>query len=86
MLHVAKICEDMFYVFSEAADYEYIVRVEDESEASLAMDIAEKEAIRWGSPDDSRDDYDYYYNSGYVEVVENALSQANIEATYFVIK
>jgi len=83
--HTTQISDDMFYVSSIEADYEYIVRVENVNDLKKAMEIAETEAMKWGAVSEleGTEDYDYYYNSGYVEVVENALDKAGIEATYF---
>lgn len=87
--HAFKINETMFWVCSEAADYEYIVELEKVEQLETAMEIAEREASMWGggyheelAVDD--ENYSYYENAGYVEVLENALREAGIEAKYFV--
>lgn len=83
--HTMQINSDMFYVFSVMADYEYIVRLVCPDDLERAMEIAEREATKWGtlSELEGTDEYDYYYNSGYVEIVKEALDEEGIEATYF---
>ena len=83
--HTMQINSDMFYVFSVMADYEYIIRLVCPDDLAKAMEIAEREATKWGaiSELEGTDEYDYYDNSGYVEVVKNALEAEEIEATYF---
>ena len=86
--HAFKINETMFWVCSEAADYEYIVKLEKAEQLETAMEIAEREATLWGGgyeeefAEDS-DKYNYYHNAGYVEVVENALRETGIDMDYF---
>lgn len=83
--HVSQINTDLFWVYSHEADYEYIVCVADKENIEKAMEIAEREATRWGGPDKEElgDDYDYYYNAGYVEVVKKALENEGIDAYFY---
>ena len=83
--HTTQISNDMFYVWSDAADYEYIIRVLYTEDLYRAMEIAEREATKWGAVSEleGTDEYDHYYNSGYVEIVKEALDEESIEATYF---
>ena len=83
--HVSQINVDLFWVYSEAAEYEYIVCVTNKENMDKAMEIAEKEATRWGGPDPEElgDEYNYYYNAGYVVVVEDALKKEGIEAFFY---
>ena len=85
MHHVAQISETLFWVYSHEAEYKYIVNIEDKSRLSEAMEIAEREATRWGGPDEEElgEDYDYYYNEGYVAVVENAFASVGIDAIFY---
>ena len=50
--HVQKINVDCFWVYSHEADYQYIVNVENKDDMEKAMEIAEREATRWGGPDE----------------------------------
>ena len=77
--HTTQISSDMFYVWSLAADYEYIVRVENEKDLNKAMEIAESRATEWGSADAENP----FFYMGYVEVVKEGLEEMEIEATYF---
>lgn len=83
--HTTQINSYMFYVWSDAADYEYIVRLCYSENLEHAMEIAEREATKWGAVSEleGTDEYDHYYNSGYVEIVREAFEQEGIDATYF---
>ena len=83
--HTTQINSYMFYVFSVMADYEYIVRLDFSEDLERAMEIAEREATKWGAVSEleGTDEYDHYYNSGYVEIVREAFEQEGIDATYF---
>ena len=83
--HVQKINVDCFWVYSHEADYQYIVNVENKDDMGKAMEIAEREATRWGGPDEEElgDDYAYYTYSGYVEVVADAFEKENIKADFY---
>ena len=85
MCHVSQINEDLVWVYSHDADYEYIVCVANKENMDKAMEIAEREATRWGGPDPEElgDEYDYYHNAGYVEVVENALKAEGIDVYFY---
>ena len=84
--HVLKINDNIICCYSTEADYEYVIRLEEEKDLDKAIEIAEEELEKWGAVSslEGTDEYDYYYNAGYVEVVENAFEKANIEAEYFV--
>lgn len=83
--HVSQINVDLFWVYSSDADYEYIVNIANKENMDKAMEIAEREATRWGGPDSEElgDDYDYYFNAGYVEVVEDAFKKEGIDAYFY---
>lgn len=81
--HVSKFHPNVFECFSDAADYDYFVRLDDADDMERALDIAERELELYGCPEDAGENFDHYYYSGYVEVVSEALSKAGIEAEYY---
>ena len=96
MTHVYDISKrlGMFECYSDMADYDYIVEVQRLCNYDTAKEIAERELCRWGVTEycedlwDSEEEYkenaDYYYNAGYVEVVANALAKAGIVTNIYV--
>lgn len=83
--HAIQITKHLMYCYSDSADYEYIVRIEFPDDMERALEIANRELDLWGNPDDApEEEYDYYYNAGYVEVVQIALEREGVEATFFV--
>lgn len=87
--HVSPIDEELFWVYSNEADYRYIVQLENPDQMEKAMEIAEREATMWGGGfdeyEEDSEEYGYYYNAGYMEVVEDALNKAGIEADYYTL-
>lgn len=84
MQFVFKESLDLFNVYSEMADIDYYIRVVDPSKLEQAMQIAEREISRWCCIDEEDEDYDYYYQAGYCEVVENELNKVKIVYKIFV--
>ena len=85
----------LIYCYSEMADYEYYIRLEDftgdenfTGDLNELLDIIEHELSLWGAPEDALeecpDKYLYYYHAGYVEIVQDKLAELGIAATYFV--
>ena len=71
---------------SDAADYDYYIQLKNADDIPKAMEIAETELTLWGGGYDELTDpylYDYYYYSGYVEVVLNAFEKAGIEIRHW---
>lgn len=88
--HVSPIDKELFWVYSNEADYRYIVQLENPDQMDKAMEIAEREASRWGGGfseefEEDSDEYSYYHNAGYLEVVEDALNKAGIEADFYTL-
>ena len=75
----ADISEDTFNCFSDCAGYDYDVKVMDSADLEKAMDIAERELMYYGCPEESPDE-SYYFCSGYWEVVGDALIENGIAA------
>lgn len=71
---------------SDAADYDYYIQLKNADDIPTAMEIAETELALWGGGYDELADsnlYDYYYYSGYVEIVLNAFEKAGIEIRHW---
>ena len=71
---------------SDAADYDYYIQLKNADDIPTAMEIAETELALWGGGYDELADsnlYDYYYYSGYVEIVLNAFEKAGIEIKHW---
>lgn len=90
-LYTSRIDNCCFWCSSDNADFAYIIECDSESDFDKAMEIAERELGYWCCPEDALEDYgqdlyNYYYNAGYVEVVEDALDGAGIRANYYVNK
>lgn len=83
MRYVSKLMETMFRCYSDMAGYDYIVEVDNADSLEEAMEIAEKELEAYGHPEEMGDLEEYYFNSGYVEVVKVMLDNNDIEATYY---
>lgn len=86
MEFVFKESSDLFNVYSEMSDIDYYIRVVDPNKLEQAMQIAEREIGRWCCVDEIEDDdeYNYYYQAGYCEVVEEELNKAKIIHKIFV--
>jgi len=72
--------------YSSDADYDYYVWLKNIKDISRAAEIIENELTIWGGGFDELTDperYDYYYYSGYGEVVENALKANTIPVVRF---
>lgn len=84
--HAIRITPDLIECYSDSADYDYFVRLEDEKQMYKALELANNVLDKWGSiPDDlDEDEYNYFYNAGYVEVVADIFEKNNIQATFFV--
>ena len=82
MNHVATDMSLCFWCYSDSADYEYVVEVDYPSDLEKAKEIAQRELDYYGCPEESPDP-DYYFNVGYVEVVETALNKAGIKADFY---
>ena len=84
MYHVFLASEELNLLecWSDAADYDYYIQLKNADDIPMAMEIAETELTLWGGGYDELTDpdlYDYYYYSGYVEVVLNAFEKEGIE-------
>jgi len=78
--HVSKLSDRALNCFAELADFNYILFIKDPSQIDKAYKIAERELHLWCCPEEAPpEDYDYYYNAGYAEVVEEALENQGIE-------
>ena len=81
----------MINCFSAAADYEYYIRIDDSNGYTIPeiVNICDMELSMYGAPDhyytEDNDEYWYYFNAGYVEVVSDALKELGIEFTAFTI-
>ena len=82
MIHIADDMTHCFFCYSTNADYVYIVEVDDKDKLEEAKAIAQRELDYYGCPEESLDE-DYYFNVGYVEVVETALNKAGIKAKFY---
>lgn len=83
MINVYKITETMFGCWSDMAGYDYIVSLEKADDLEEAMEIARKELEAYGCPEEMGELEDYYFNSGYIEVVKTMLDNNDIEAEYY---
>ena len=78
--HAFKVSDRAMNCWSNMADYNYILFIKDPAQMDKALDIADRELSIWGNTDAfPQDEYDYYYNAGYGEVVENALELEGIQ-------
>ena len=85
--HITIISTDFIYCWSNAADYEYFIRFENDLTQDI-IDEIEKELEYYGCPEDALEDfgddgkerYEYYFYSGYVEVVTDKLSELGIHS------
>ena len=95
MTHVFDISKrhGIFECYSDMADYDFIVNVQ-VGDYDTAKQIANRELCRWGacseywddlwdSEEEYNENYEYYYNAGYAEVVVSALSEAGIVCEIF---
>lgn len=75
--------DNCFWVYSDLSDVWFVVEVNVPSMTEEAKEIANREIEYWLDPEESPDP-DYYRESGYVEVVKNALLKQGIPADYYV--
>ena len=86
--HITVIDSYFIYCYSDAADYEYFIRFDNELTQEI-IDEIEKELEYYGCPEDTIDStdfdkeygkqmYDYYSSVGYVEVVTDKLDELGI--------
>lgn len=87
--HITIISTGFIYCWSDAADYEYFIRFENDLTQDI-IDEIEKELEYYGCPEDALDSpdfdkeygkqmYDYYSSVGYVEVVTDKLGELGIQ-------
>ena len=86
--HVFLVCKaaNLLECYSDNADYDYYVRLENAEDIPKAMELIEEELSIWGGGYESINDKDlfnYYYYSGYGEVVENILRTNQIDVVKF---
>lgn len=82
--HVNIVCPCLIYCWSDAADYEYFIRFENEDDfRQEVIDWIDKELELYGCPEDAGSREPYYFNAGYVEVITDMLDGYGIEYTVF---
>ena len=84
--HVNVVYPCLIYCWSDAADYEYFIRFENEKDFTQEIiDCVDRELGYYGDPESTgnEEEYEYYFNIGYVEVVTNMLDGYGIEYKVF---
>ena len=79
--YIYKIVNNSFWVYSDIANVDYLITVEDFSKVEEAKEIAEREITKWI---EANDESDSYWHKGYVEVVKEVLDKKDISVKIYV--
>ena len=70
-----------FWVYSDSANIDYLITVEDFTKVEEAKEIADRETIKWI---EANDESDPYWHKGYIEVVKEVLDKEDISVKIYV--
>ena len=79
--YIYKVVGNSFWVYSDIANVDYLITVEDFTKVEEAKEIAEREITKWLEAESEEDEY---FGLGYVEVVKEAYKKKGIEAKFYI--